>query len=151
MKRNKAPDGAFKMIMFTRRQTRELLMKLFYQMDIRNEYEDFDYGVSLESIKRDTEKKYFLDVIHAFISNREEIDEKLKSAVKSRGLNRIGKIEFALIRLAATEIDYLEDFPVEVAVNEAIELSKVYATDNSYIFINGVLGRYIENKEKINS
>ncbi len=126
-------------------------MKMFYQMDIRNEYDHFEYEQSLENIKREIEKKYFLDVLHSYINNREVIDEKIQKAITSRSIHKIGKIELALIRVAATEIDYLKDFPVEVAVNEAIELSKIYATEKSYIFINGVLGRYIENKEQVNS
>lgn len=148
--RNKAPDGAFKMIMQTRRQTRELLMKLFYQMDIRNEYETFEYESSLEEIKKENERAYFLEVIKSFIEHRDVIDEKIQHAIKSRDMKRVGRIELALIRVAATEMDYLKDFPVEVAVNEAIELSKIYATEKSYVFINGVLGRYIENKEQTN-
>ncbi len=136
--------------MLTRKETRELLMKILYQMDIRNEFDDFDYSESLSNVKRENEKEYFVRVIDCFKENRKEVDDKIQVAIKSRDINKIGKIELALIRLAATEIDYLEDIPVQVSVNESIELSKVYATDKSYKFINGVLGRYIENKEQVN-
>ncbi len=149
--RNKAPDGAFKMIMQTRKQTRELLMKLFYQMDIRKEYDAFSYDSHLEDIKRTNEKEYFKQVMTSFIENREWIDQKVEAAINSRSVKRVGKIELALIRLAAVEIEYIDEIPIEVSVNEAIELSKVYASEKSYIFINGVLGRYIESKEQINS
>lgn len=125
-------------------------MKILYQMDIRNEFDDFDYSESLSNVKRENEKEYFVRVIDCFKENRKEVDDKIQVAIKSRDINKIGKIELALIRLAATEIDYLEDIPVQVSVNESIELSKVYATDKSYKFINGVLGRYIENKEQVN-
>ncbi len=149
--RNKAPYGAFKIVMQTRKKTRELIMKVLYQMDIRNEYEDFDYQIHLDDIKRNSERDYFINVVTSFIANKDIIDQNIADAITSRSMKKIGKIEFALLRLASVEIDYIDDIPVEVSVNEAIELSKIYATEKSYIFINGVLGRYIENKEQIDS
>ncbi len=119
-------------------------MKIFYQMDIRNQFDLDIISNEIEKINRKNEEKYFLDVLNNYLDNRELIDSRISKCV-TRKLSKIGKIELSLIRIAATEISYIEDIAQEVSVNEAIEISKIYATEDSYKFINGALGKYIEN------
>lgn len=85
----------------------------------------------------------------AFITNRakdvvsklEQIDEKLADCSEGWDIDRIGKVELTILRLALYEILFDEDVPNAVAVNEAVELSKKFGQDSSYSFVNGVLSK----------
>ena len=55
----------------------------------------------------------------------------------------MAKVDLSIIRLAVYEIKYEEDVPEKVAINEAIELAKLYGTDNSASFVNGVLAKFV--------
>ena len=56
-------------------------------------------------------------------------------------LERIGRVEKSILRLAIAEMKYDSDIPVSVAINEAVELAKTYGRDESYSFVNAILSR----------
>ncbi len=124
-----------------RKLTREELMKLFYEMDMN---EDFTieranrYLSSIENLKIDI--KYFKNNSKNFIENYKEIDNLINQYSSDWKINRIAKIDIAIMRLAITEMRYDEGIPVSVSINEAIELCKKYSSEDSHKFINGILG-----------
>ena len=124
-----------------RKLTREELMKLLYEMDMN---EDFSierankFLSSIENLKIDT--KYFKNNSMNFIENLEEIDNLINKYSSDWKINRIAKIDIAIMRLAITEMNYDEGIPVSVSINEAIELCKKYSSEDSHKFINGILG-----------
>ena len=70
-----------------------------------------------------------------------EIDEKISANLKQGWkVSRISKVSLAILRLAVYEMLYLDDIPVSVSINEAVELSKKYTMEDDSSFINGVLG-----------
>lgn len=84
---------------------------------------------------------YAINCAKGIKEHQEQIDEKIASNLKSGWkLNRISKVSFAIMRVAIYEMMYLEDIPVSVSINEAVELSKKYAAEDDTAFINGVLG-----------
>ena len=72
------------------------------------------------------------------------IDAELNTAISGWKLNRIGKVDITILRLAAYEMKYDDSIPAKVSVNEAVELAKKYGGDSSPSFINGVLAKMIE-------
>jgi N utilization substance protein B len=76
------------------------------------------------------------------IAHVQEIDEAVNKASKGWKTSRMGKVDLTLLRLAVYEIQYEEDVPFKVAVNEAVELAKRYGTDGSPAFINGILSNF---------
>ena len=72
------------------------------------------------------------------------IDARLNTAISGWKLNRIGKVDITILRLAAYEMKYDDTIPVKVSVNEAVELAKKYGGDSSPSFVNGVLARMRE-------
>lgn len=70
-----------------------------------------------------------------------EIDPWLSEATKGWRLNRMGKVELSILRLAVFEMKFDEDMPEKVAINEAVELAKKFGGDSSAGFINGVLAK----------
>lgn len=68
-----------------------------------------------------------------------EINDKISSVSKGWNIDRIGKVELAVLRLAIYEMLYDEDIPVGVAIDEAVEIVKKYGQDGSSSFVNGIL------------
>lgn len=70
-----------------------------------------------------------------------EIDPWLSGAVKGWRLNRMGKVELTILRLAIFEMKFDEEMPERVAINEAVELAKKFGGNSSAGFVNGVLAK----------
>ncbi|NLX77673.1 MAG: transcription antitermination factor NusB [Clostridiaceae bacterium] len=129
----------------SRRITRENAMKILYQIQLRDDDIDdqvklfLDEAEGLENLDMD----FFLDVVHGVVRNREEIDHLISSHSKGWELERMPKVDLAIMRLAVYELKYREDIPANVSINEAVELAKKYGGDQSKNFINGVLGKIV--------
>lgn len=80
--------------------------------------------------------------------NTESIDEKIKEFSVGWTLDRITKVSLSILRIAVCEMLYMDDVPVGVSINEAVELAKNYATVEDSQFINGVLGSIARDLEK---
>ena len=84
---------------------------------------------------------YAIDRAKGVKANAGIIDEKIGRHLKTGWkLSRISKVSLAILRLAVYEMLYMDDIPVSVSINEAVELSKKYTVQEDTAFINGVLG-----------
>lgn len=83
-------------------------------------------------------KGHFLEVYEQIPA----LDEKISAVSQGWKVNRIGKVEVSILRLALYEMLYDEEVPVKVAINEAVELAKEYGGDGASQFINGILAKY---------
>lgn len=93
------------------------------------------------------EKEYFDTVIAGISENKELIDKMILAKLKNWSIERIFKIDLAILRLAVYEINFMDGIPPKVAVNEAVELAKKYGNDASSNFVNGVLREILKDKE----
>lgn len=91
------------------------------------------------------DKKYITEVTEGVAEKLEELDEKIKPYLKGWTMDRIGKTDLAILRLAVYEIFYRDDIPYKVSINEAVELAKSFCDDSSPSFINGVLAGIINS------
>jgi len=80
------------------------------------------------------------ELISGVVRNREEIDRHIQKFAPSWPIEQMAMVDRSILRLAIFEILFDNRVPVKVAINEAIELAKLFANDNSAKFINGVLG-----------
>lgn len=98
-------------------------------------------------MKLPTEKdKALLKERYAAIADKlSEIDETIEKVSSGWRINRMGKVDLSLLRLAVFEICFDEDIPTGVAINEAVELAKVYGQDSSPSFVNGILAKVVNN------
>lgn len=83
--------------------------------------------------------KYVVDKINDILNRIEEIDEIIKNTSKGWAIHRLGKSELSILRLAIYEILFDDDIPEKVAINEAVELAKMYGEDQASSFVNGIL------------
>ena len=134
--------------MMTRHRLRECLFKAVFQLPFTDEV-DVDTAVLTDEEQGEPElsdvERQYIDLKLENIKNRlEEIDAAIEKS-SSWKISRIGKAELSILRVAVYEILYDDSIPDKVAMNEAIELAKVYADDKSGAFINGVLAGIVKN------
>ena len=131
-----------------RSQIRELAFKLLYQIEIQKEISDEDMELFFENnnITSEEAKSYIKDVVKGTSTNLQEILELISNNLKKDwNLERITKVNLALLKLAIYEIKY-KDIPFKVAINEAVELAKKYGEEASPVFINGILASIVKEK-----
>lgn len=121
-------------------EAREKTMQLVFQMDANN---DFNYeNLSIISEDRNVLKSgQALRVLRAIKEHISDIDETISSHMDKWKIDRIGKADLAILRVAVAEILYVEEVPQAVSINEAVELSKKYGDAKSSSFVNAVLGK----------
>ena len=131
----------------TRSIIREHIFKILFRAEFYNKEEltqQTDYYISELSNAKDKEIEYIKDKTLAIIDKLPEIDEIINENSDGWPTNRLGKAELTIMRLAVYEIRFDEEIPNGVAINEAVELSKKYGSDNSSSFVNGVLAKIIK-------
>lgn len=131
-----------------RSQIRELAFKLLYQIEIQKEISAEDMLLFFENnnISSEEAKSYIKDVVKGTSTNSQEILELISNNLKKDwNLERITKVNLALLKLAIYEIKY-KDIPFKVAINEAVELAKKYGEETSPVFINGILASIVKEK-----
>ena len=130
----------------TRTEAREKIMIILYQIDFYLK-DDIPFDVE-EVIKENLEmdNKYVRDVTHGVLDNIENIDKIINKYLDNWDLDRLGKTDRAILRLATYEMIYY-DTPKVVAINEAVELSKKYSDDKVVKLINAVLDKIRDNEE----
>ena len=130
----------------TRRELRENVFKMLFRVEFHEEGEmTGQLGMmddELENIKEE-DAAYINDKCSDIISKIPELDEAINASTTGWKTSRMGKVDLSIIRLAVYEIKYEEDVPAKVAINEAVELAKLYGTDNSASFVNGVLAKFV--------
>ena len=89
---------------------------------------------------------YTIKIAQAFQQNQNEIDELIGKYSSGWDFDRLVKMDKDILRIALCEMLYIQENPVKVVVDEAIELAKKYSTDDSASFINGILAKIILEK-----
>lgn len=89
---------------------------------------------------RDLEPDEYINTVFTGVyDNLEALDEIISEKAIGWKINRISKTSLCILRLSIFEIKFMEDIPVSVSINEAVELAKKYATPEDASFINGIL------------
>ncbi|NMB15455.1 MAG: transcription antitermination factor NusB [Gallicola sp.] len=132
----------------SRKNARTWAMKLFYSMDMNQDYtkEYFRDFLNQHSLPKD-EKDYIRSIYYYYYDHQEYLNNIIRSHLSKWKLERIAKIDISIIRIAMIEILYIDNVPDSVAINEAVEIAKLYAAEDAYKFINGVLGSVVRDKE----
>ena len=132
---------------------REQVFKELFLMDFYNREEaDEQWQLYLENQEEvgETDVPELSARARAVADRIPELDEKINAASVGWKTSRMNRTDLAILRLAAFEILFDDEIPDKVAINEAVELAKAYGEDESYAFINGVLGQIAADKEREN-
>ena len=111
--------------------------------------ENFTDDDQTKKLKK-TNGVYADKVMLAFYNNKERVDELIEKYLSTGWtLDRIAKIDKAILRLAVTEMLFTEELiPKEIAINEAVELAKKYGQEDSRKYINALLSNLIRNEKQ---
>ncbi|MBM7622762.1 transcription antitermination factor NusB [Sporohalobacter salinus] len=134
---------------YNRHEARKIALQTLYQMDINNENLERNLEMLTDRVEGLELKNTFLEeIITGTYRYLPEIDEKLNESAEGWKVSRMGKVDRNILRLAVYEILYCDDIPIEVSIDEAVELSKDFLADKSSKFINGVLGKVVSDQEE---
>ena len=127
---------------------REQAFKLIYSLEIqKNENLEEQIEIYLEENElqnNNNAKNYITDAVLGIEKNKEEIVKKIEENLKPDWkIDRISKIDLAILKLAIYEIKYKE-IPFKVVINEAVELAKKYGEETSKNFVNGILASIVK-------
>ncbi len=132
-----------------RKNAREGAMKVVYQMEIREEFSSEILDIYFKNNNySESESEYISDFISKIFDKLDSIDEYISDNIHGWSIERLSKVDLSILRIAVYEMLYREDIPLEVSINEAIEIAKKYSSDESFKFINGVLGGVVTNIEE---
>ncbi|MDD5709698.1 MAG: transcription antitermination factor NusB [bacterium] len=87
------------------------------------------------------DEEFFRTLIHKTVSELEHLDERIKKRSRNWDFSRITLMDKIILRQSIAEMMYIEDVPPRVTISEAIELAKEFSTDESHVFVNGMLDR----------
>ncbi|MEF2293668.1 transcription antitermination factor NusB [Virgibacillus dokdonensis] len=121
-----------------RHEARKKALQIIFSIDIH----EMQSIHEMEHLDEQVRKDAFLNLlVNGVINYKVEIDQIISEKLKNWSLERIASVEKAILRIAVFEIRYVEDIPVSVSINEAIELANTFGDEKSGKFINGVLSR----------
>lgn len=131
-----------------RKQAREFMMKVFFQMDALNDYNIDNREDYFKNADLGGQAEYCKNLYSLVCNKKEEIDEKIEKHSKSWTLRRMPKTAASVLRLAACEILYMDSIPAPVSINEAVEMAKVYGDENAPSYVNAILRKVADEKGK---
>ena len=115
-----------------RRTARRTAVFLLYQWDVT--------GQPLASLYEGEVDPYACELAETVIAHAEDLDRRITAAAEDWPAERLGAVKRNVLRVALVELEG-DDVPDEVAINEAVELAKRYASDEAARLVNGILGR----------
>ena len=127
-----------------RRKARELAVQAVYSWQLsQNNVTEIELNFLTENGARRFDIPYFQQLFRGVTAQVSSIDEKISPHV-DRPLNDVDHVEKAILRVAVLELLDCQDVPYRVIINEAIELAKSFAADDSHKFVNGVLYKVVK-------
>lgn len=127
----------------SRSYARECAFKLVFEYVFNKEK---NINLLEEYLSEDENKQeigYISDVYNGVISHYDEFIEEIKKVSSSFKLDRIYKVDLAILLIAIYEMKYIKTIPNKVSINEALNLAKTYSTEKSNSFINGILSNFV--------
>ena len=125
---------------------REVAVRTLFQVDVGRSNVDRAFAYSLEDFELPEKDIAFArSLVDGVLANMSEIDKTIARAADHWSIDRMANTDRNILRIAVYEILYAKDAPPSVAVNEAVELAKVYGDADSGKFVNGVLGHVLRD------
>ena len=140
----------------TRREIREKALQSLFQLSANKDLtieeamqqaltsaEDLSDEVEIVSVPS------YLDLlVTGVVEYQAEIDKKIQSHLENWSMDRLAKTDRVIMRIAIFEMLYVPDVPAKVALNEALEITKLYSDEKSRKFVNGVLANIVNELEE---
>ncbi len=140
----------------SRKKAREAAVLLLYHWDMMQystDHIETTLGETISGEEPDNQlnmdlnhddNTYISNLMELVRTNQCEIDSAIASEAVGWKLDRLPKVDLAILRLGVCELKYMQDIPPAVSINECVDLAKHYSTENSGTFINGVLSTILK-------
>ena len=135
----------------SRKTDRRHAFNLAFQMLFRDEPPEelfgryFNTGIYEElGLSAKADKDFILSSLNGIYRHSQHIDRKISELARGFTVNRLQKTDLAILRIAVYELLYSRDVPPKVAINEAVELSKLFSSHDSPAFVNGLLAQIVK-------
>lgn len=124
----------------SRRRVREIILQIIFQLDFqKEEFNEYAFKYLNDQPLSNSDKDFSQKFLDNFLKNLESVDDAIIKNLKGWSIERLSKIDLAILRLSCYEIMFEDEIPIKVSINEAVELAKKYTEVESRKFINGVL------------
>ncbi len=132
-----------------RRQSREIALQILFQTEYAPQI-SFDDLVSIHGAKMEASVISYADqIVRGVIAHKESLDKKIQEASRHWKIDRMGGVDRNLLRLALFEIFHAtEMIEPKIAINEAIEVAKIFGSQESPSFVNGILDQVVRNERR---
>ena len=124
----------------SRSTAREAAMQLIYARMLGGDLPPDAFEELLGWRPEGDDQSYLMDITEGVLLTLQTLDQRIEAFARDWSLERMARVDLAILRLAAYEMLRRDDVPTAVAINEAVELSRRFSSDASGAFINGILG-----------
>lgn len=128
----------------SRRELRKNIFLMLFRIEFNTReelQEQMEMYLEEKTDMLEADSDYIRNKVNAILDEQEELDSTIMRICTGWRLERLGKTELAILRLAVFEMMKDDDIPKGVAINEALELAKIYCSEDAPRFINGVLAK----------
>ena len=131
---------------------RELALRWLFEIEATRQPPDAVMAAVPEDVEEletleEEGREFARQLVRGVLEARKQIDDIIVKFARAWALDRMAAIERNVLRIALYEILHLPDIPASVSVDEAVEITKHYASDESGKFVNGILGAYLRSEE----
>lgn len=129
-----------------RKIARAHAMKLIYEWEMGGDGGE-DTRINLLGVETGEKESEFMNrMFEGVVANQEELDQRISKHLRSWTIERLSKVDLAILRLGAYEL-MLDEVPVGIVINEAVELANQFSSEKAGSFINGVLGNLSRSED----
>ncbi|OGQ33815.1 MAG: transcription antitermination factor NusB [Deltaproteobacteria bacterium RIFCSPHIGHO2_12_FULL_43_9] len=126
-----------------RRKSRELALQQLFKEDLNPNSGDV-FNLAEEHEISDEVKDFYKELVQGVTSKKLDIDRLIEEHSNNWRVSRMAKVDLNIIRMATYELLYSSEVPPNVALNEAIEISKKFGSEDSPSFVNGILDNILK-------
>ncbi|KXA30769.1 transcription antitermination factor NusB [Peptoniphilus harei] len=125
----------------SRKRARIGAMQALFSMDVNDDFSTDKLDLFMENHEfQGDEVDYIKRTVPDILDKLDLVDETIEKNLKGWTMARLAKVDRQILRIAVYEFLYKDDIPEEVSINEAVEIARLYSSDEAPKFINGILG-----------
>src|SRR3990167_1167072 len=132
-----------------RRKSRELALQRLFKEELNPRLLHDENGIIEESNLSSDIRLFYAELVRGVRQKKENIDEMIEKHSNNWRVSRMAKVDLNILRVATYELLYCDEIPPSVTLNEAIEISKKFGSEDSPSFVNGVLDNILKNQQTV--
>ena len=133
-----------------RRKAREVTMQALYALEINNEFPQDVLELCDDSFNNSENDIYTRELFNCVVEKQSWADDLISQCLENWEYGRVAILDKILLRMGVSEIYHIDDVPPKVSISEMVEIAKVYSTEESSSFVNGILDTIYKNYSEKN-